>query len=152
MQNDEKMMRRCLSLGREALQNGDYPVGSVIVIDGKIVAEGIESVKAKNDPTAHAEIEAIRQACRKSGTLDLSAATLFSNVEPCWMCAYPILRTQIQRVVFDLANEKVGWFSTKFAELDGKKTEFTAKVLETECRKLNDELYRLNKKLKKVND
>jgi tRNA(adenine34) deaminase len=139
MLNDEKMMRRCLSLGREALRNGDFPVGSVIVIGGVIVAEGIESVKLKNDPTAHAEIEAIRQACAKPATLDLSAATLYSNIEPCWMCAYPILRTKIRRVVFGLGNEKVGWFSANFAELCVEKIKFTTGVLENECRKLSDE-------------
>ena len=55
-------MRRCLELGRIALSRGDVPVGSLIVVGGKIIAEGIESVKSKKDPTAHAEIEAVRDA------------------------------------------------------------------------------------------
>lgn len=72
MNFDEQMMCRCCELGKIAQENGDAPVGSLIVKNGEIIAEGIESVKLKNDPTAHAEIEAVRLACQKLETLDLS--------------------------------------------------------------------------------
>ena len=107
-------MRRCLELGRVAMTNGDAPVGSLIVRNGEIIAEGIEAVRLKKDPTAHAEIVAVRAACEKLDTLNLSDCSLYTNVEPCWMCAYTIRQTQIERVVFGIRNEKVGGFSSKF--------------------------------------
>lgn len=82
MANDEDFMRRCLQLGRMSLIAGEAPVGSLIVIGGKIIAEAGESVKSKTDPTAHAEIEAVRAASEKLGALDLRDATLYTNVEP----------------------------------------------------------------------
>ena len=65
MMTDEEMMRRCLDLARVASEKGDSPVGSLIVKDGRVVARGVEAVKAGSDPTAHAEIEALRSACEK---------------------------------------------------------------------------------------
>lgn len=119
--NDEDLMRRCLELGRIATRKGDAPVGSLIVSDGRIIAEGIESVKSKNDPTAHAEIEAIREACRKLNRLDLSGATLYTNIEPCWMCSYAIRQTRIGKVVFGSRNVETGGASSKFVVLRHEK-------------------------------
>ena len=112
MLDDEHFMRRCLKLGRRAMANGDAPVGSLVVFDGKVVAEGIESVRFKFDVTAHAEIEAIRLACEKQHSLDLTGATLYTNVEPCWMCSCAIRRTKIGRVAFGSKNEEVGGVSS----------------------------------------
>lgn len=141
MSSDEDLMRRCLELGRIALENGDAPVGSLIVFDGRVIAEGIESVKSKNDPTAHAEIEAVREACRKLETLDLSGGTLYTNVEPCWMCSYAIRQTQIGKVVFGSRNVKVGGASSKFAVLRDEnlkppKPLIEAGILRQECERL----------------
>ncbi len=138
---DEQMMRRCLELGKLALDNGDAPVGSLIVKNGEIIAEGIESVKAKNDPTAHAEIEAVRAACGKLEMLDLSDCVLYTNVELCWMCSYAIRQTQIGRVVFGSRNEKVGGFSSKFKVLRDENLkmpppEIVADILREECEML----------------
>lgn len=117
MITDENFMRRCLELGRIALAAGDAPVGSLIVLAGKIVGEGIESVKSKFDPTAHAEILAVRAACQTLRTLDLSGATLYTNVEPCVMCAFAIRQTGIQIVIFGISNSKVGGVNSKFPVL-----------------------------------
>src|ERR1044072_2101015 len=108
MVTDDDFMRRCLELGRIALKNGEEPVGSVLVIGGEINAEGVEAVKQNQDPTAHAEIEAIRAACAKLNTLDLSGATLYTNVEPCVMCAYAIRQTGIACVVFGARTARAG--------------------------------------------
>lgn len=110
-------MRRCLELGRIALAARDAPVGSVIVQTGKIVGEGIESVKSKLDPTAHAEILAVRAACENLQTLDLSGATLYTNIEPCVMCAFAIRQTGIGAVVFGISNGEVGGINSKFPVL-----------------------------------
>ncbi len=63
-------------------------------------------MKLKNDPTAHAEIEAVRLACQKLETLDLSECVLYTNVEPCWMCSYSIRQTQLGRIVFEAETQK----------------------------------------------
>ncbi len=117
MLDDEYFMRRCLKLGRRAMANGDAPVGSLVVFDGRVVAEGVESVRLKSDVTAHAEIEAIRLACEKQQSLDLTGATLYTTVEPCWMCSCAIRRTNIGRVAFGSKNEEVGGVSSEFAVL-----------------------------------
>ncbi len=94
MMTDEKLMRQCLDLARVASEKGDSLVGSLIVQDGRIVAQGIEAVKSRNGPNAHAEIEALRSACESLRTLDLSGSVLYTNVEPCWMCTYAIRQTR----------------------------------------------------------
>mgnify|MGYP002787903581 CR=1 FL=1 len=117
MKFDEKMMSRCFELGKIPQENGDAAVGSVVVKNGEIIAEGIESVKLRHDPTAHAEIEAIRSACQNLNTLDLSECVLYTNVEPCWMCSYAIRQTKINRIVFAVRNEKIGGYSSRFQVL-----------------------------------
>lgn len=142
-------MRRCLDLARVALEQGDSPVGSLIVQDGRIVARGVEAVNAKSDPTAHAEVEALRSACESLRTLNLSGCILYTNVEPCWMCSYAIRQTRIARVVFGLRNEKVGGLSSKFRVLfdQGLKLplpDVEAEVLHEECRLLSAEFQQKN--------
>lgn len=145
-------MRRCLEFGRIALESGDAPVGSLIVIGNEIIAEGRESVKSKNDPTAHAEIEAVRRACVKSGALDLREATLYTNVEPCVMCAYTIRQTGIGRVIFGLPNDQVGGANSTFPVLTDSDfplkfapPEIRAGVLLAECENLLREFRSLRK-------
>ena len=104
----EKYMHRCRQLADEAVRGGDAPVGSLVLRDGKIIAEGVEGVKAQNDPTAHAEILAIRKACAALGTLDLSGTTLYTTTEPCLMCSYAIRQTRISRVVIEKRTEQGG--------------------------------------------
>lgn len=111
------MILRCKELAKLAATKGDAEVGSVIVNSGKIIAEGIESVKAEKDPTAHAEIIAVRLACQTLNTLDLSDCILYTNVEPCWMCSYAIRQTKISQIVFATQNEKVGGISSEFRVL-----------------------------------
>ena len=153
MTTDEEVMRRCLDLARVAMDKGDPPVGSLIVKDGRVVARGIEAVKARSDPTAHAEIEALRSACESLRTLDLSGSVLYTNVEPCWMCSYAIRQTRVARVVFGLRNEKVGGLSPKFRVLVDDALslpvpEIEAEILHEECRLLLVEYQRRNQRQK----
>lgn len=146
MTTHEGWMRRCLDLGRLALAAGDAPVGTVIVKAETCIAEGIEAVVAKHDPTAHAEIEAIRAACHRLNTLDLSDCILYTNVEPCWMCAYAILETGIRHIYFGLRNTAVGGVSSKFAVLlDETRAQpgIDAELLLAECIALRQEFERL---------
>jgi tRNA(adenine34) deaminase len=92
-------MRRCINLAAHAIDTGDVPVGALIVQNGEVIAEGIEAVRAKFDVTAHAEIEAVRRACARVRSLDLSGCTLYTTVEPCPMCAYAIRLARVGTVV-----------------------------------------------------
>lgn len=92
-------MRRCIDLAARALAAGDAPVGALVVQNGEMIAEGIEAVKARGDVTAHAEIEAVRRACARLSSLDLSGCTLYTSVEPCPMCAYAIRLARVGTVV-----------------------------------------------------
>ena len=107
-------MRQCIELAKLARQNGDTPVGSIIVRDGNILAEGIEAVKTKFDITAHAEIEAIRRACRTLNSLDLRDCALYTTAEPCWMCSYAIRKTGISRVFIGAAVPQAGGASSHY--------------------------------------
>lgn len=117
MKTGAELMDRCFELGGIARESGDAPVGSLIVKNHEIVAEGAESVKLKLDPSAHAELEAVRRACSALKTLDLSGCTLYTNVEPCWMCSYAIRQTRISRVVVARRNESIGGISSDFKVL-----------------------------------
>jgi tRNA(adenine34) deaminase len=92
-------MRRCIELARWALASGDSPVGAIVVRNGQIAGEGTERVKATGDVTAHAEIEAVRAACKQLGRLDLTGCTLFTTVAPCVMCAYAIRLARVSSVI-----------------------------------------------------
>ena len=99
MSSHEQHMDAVLERSGQALARGDCPVASIIVRDGRIVGEGQNRAISGGDPTAHAEVEAIRDACRKLGTRDLSGATLYSAMEPCPMCCWAIREARIDRVV-----------------------------------------------------
>ena len=96
----ERHMRRCIELARQAIASGDSPVGSLIVDDAdELVSEGVEAVRARQDATAHAEMEALRAAFARRQSRDLSGCTLYTSVEPCIMCAYAIRLARISVVV-----------------------------------------------------
>ncbi len=140
---DESYMRRCLALAHRALAAGEVPVGAIVVRDGGVIGEGSERTRELLDPAAHAEIEALRAACRASGALDLSGATLYSTVEPCVLCAYAVRRTRIHRVVFGVHAGVLGGVSgacplltdvTSFA--GASPPLLSGGVLAEECRRL----------------
>ena len=95
-----KFMQRAIELSIESINSGGGPFGSVIVKDDKIISEGMNRVTVNNDPTAHGEITAIRQACKKLNTFDLSGYELYSNCEPCPMCLSAIYWSHIDKVYY----------------------------------------------------
>ena len=146
MQDHERYIRRCIELGREALGTGDSPVGSLIVRAGVIIAEGCEAVRAHLDVTAHAEIEAIRAASERIGSLDLTGCTLYTSVEPCPMCAYAIRLARVTAVVAGAASPGSDLALTGEAVLSnpdilpGRTPPAVVRgVLSRECRALLDE-------------
>lgn len=95
----EHYMRRCIELARRALATGDAPVGALVVLDDRVVGEGVESVKARHDVTAHAEMDALRVACTALASVDLTGAAVYTTVEPCVMCAYAIRLARVSVLV-----------------------------------------------------
>ena len=106
--NHESYMRRALELAKEAAADGDVPVGCVIVRDGEIIGEGRNRREERGDATAHAEIEAIRQACEKTGSWRLHGCTLYVTLEPCPMCAGAIVKSRMDAVRYGAREEKMG--------------------------------------------
>lgn len=93
-------MREAIRLANESVKNGGGPFGAVIVKDGQIVAGSSNRVTIDNDPTAHAEVNTIRQACHKFGTFDLSGCTIYTSCEPCPMCLGAIYWSRLRRIYF----------------------------------------------------
>lgn len=108
---DEAMMARCIELSRIAVSKGEYPFGTVIALDGQVVAEAINSCIRDGDVTRHAEIIALSHAQRTVGRERLRRYTLYSNIEPCAMCAYCIREAWVSRVVYALASPVMGGLS-----------------------------------------
>ena len=106
--NHEQYMRRALELAMEAQAEGDVPVGCVIVQDGEIVGEGRNRREDRGDATAHAELEAIRDACARTGSWRLHGCTLYVTLEPCPMCAGGIINARIDRIYYGAGDEKAG--------------------------------------------
>ena len=108
MSTDTDFMRRAIALAQEAQSKpGASPIGCVIVLDGRIVGEGHNEVGLRHDPTAHAEMVAIRRACESLGRDDLRGATLYSTLQPCGMCSMASIWTSIRRIVYGAGRAQV---------------------------------------------
>jgi tRNA(Arg) A34 adenosine deaminase TadA len=122
-----KFMQRAIELSIESINSGGGPFGSVIAKDDKIISEGMNRVTVNNDPTAHGEITAIRQACKKLNTFDLNGYELYTNCEPCPMCLSAIYWSHIDKVYY--ANTRD----------DAHKIDFLDPIIYTELQKSNEE-------------
>lgn len=97
----EQLMKRAIEIARTALEEeGALPYGAVVARNGEIIGEGLNRAMALSDPTSHGEIEAIRDACRRLGTTDLSGAEMYTTAEPCSMCVGTMLLCGIDKVYF----------------------------------------------------
>jgi tRNA(adenine34) deaminase len=105
---DERWMGEAIALARDAARLGEVPVGAVLVKDGSVIGRGGNAPIAASDPTAHAEIAAMREAARALGNYRLPGCTLYVTIEPCAMCAGAILHARISRVVFGAPDPKTG--------------------------------------------
>ena len=122
-----KFMQRAIELSIESIHSGGGPFGSVVAKDNEIISEGMNRVTVNNDPTAHGEITAIRQACKKLNTFDLSGYELYSNCEPCPMCLSAIYWSHIDKVYY--ANTRD----------DAHKIDFLDPIIYKELQKTNEE-------------
>jgi tRNA(adenine34) deaminase len=135
--DDERWMREALALARQAESRGEVPVGAIVVCDGAIVGRGGNAAIERNDPTAHAEIAALRDAAAALGNYRLPACELYVTLEPCAMCAGAILHARLSRLVFGARDPKTGACGSVinlFAEpMLNHHTEVTGEVLAVEC-------------------
>ena len=134
---DERWMREALSEARLARGRGEVPVGAVVVLDDAVVGRGSNQPIRAADPTAHAEIVALRAAARAAGNYRLTGAALYVTVEPCLMCAGALVHARIARLVFGGAEPKAGAVRSTMRVLDhpalNHRVEVAAGVLGPEC-------------------
>ena len=112
--DDDHWMRRALDLAMQAVRAGEVPVGAVVVRGGVEIGAGANAPIRDADPTAHAEINAIRAASRATGNYRLTGTTLYATMEPCVMCAGAIVHARIERVVYGTADERWGGAGSVF--------------------------------------
>lgn len=106
--DDEAFMREALALAREAGAAGEVPVGALVVVDGEVVGRGFNRPIGRHDPTAHAEVMALRDAATRLGNYRLPGSTLYVTLEPCVMCSGAIMHARVARVVFGARDPKTG--------------------------------------------
>jgi tRNA(adenine34) deaminase len=115
---DEQYMKRALALAREAETNGEVPVGAVLVSGGVIAGEGFNQPIGRNDPTAHAEIQALRAAAASACNYRLPGSTLYVTLEPCLMCTGALIAARVDRLVFAARDIRFGAVRSKFRAAD----------------------------------
>jgi tRNA(adenine34) deaminase len=139
-------MDAALEEARRACDTGEVPIGAVVAVEGEIVARGFNQPIGSGDPTAHAEIVAIREAARRIGNYRLTGATLAVTVEPCLMCVGALIHARIGTLVFGTAEPRSGAVisTVRGGELPGHNHRFevVGGVRETECRELMQEFFR----------
>ncbi|MCU1339167.1 MAG: tRNA-adenosine deaminase [Bryobacterales bacterium] len=137
---DEDFLREALELAREAERGGEVPVGAVLVIDGRVMGRGRNSPMARSDPTAHAEILALREAAAATGNYRLEGSTMYATLEPCVMCAGALVAARVSRLVFGARDLRFGGVRSKFrladAEVLNHRVEIVEGVLGAECAEL----------------
>ena len=116
----ETYMRMALNLAHEAETAGEVPVGAVIVMGDEVIGRGRNSPIERSDPTAHAEILALREACAAAGNYRLEGAILYTTLEPCVMCAGALVAARIARVVFGTRDLRFGGVRSKFRLADSE--------------------------------
>jgi tRNA(adenine34) deaminase len=127
---DERWMQRALELARQACQQGEIPVGAVLVRGLEIVGEGFNQPIALNDPSAHAEIMALRAAASNLRNYRLIGTTLYVTLEPCLMCAGALVTARVERVVFGARDLRFGAVRSKFRAADSGLLNHTVRVEE----------------------
>jgi tRNA(adenine34) deaminase len=133
-------MRLALDQARAAEKAGEIPVGAIVVVRDEVIGCGSNNPIGQNDPTAHAEILALRESARKVGNYRLEAATLFTTLEPCVMCAGALVAARVRRLVFGARDLRFGAVRSKFrvadSELLNHRVQIEEGLLAVECGEL----------------
>ena len=143
---DEMFMRAALELAAEARRSGEVPVGAVVVLDGAVIGEGFNQPIGAHDPTAHAEIVAMRAAAARLGNYRLTGADLYVTIEPCQMCVGAMVHARIARVVYATREPRAGAIESAMRAHEhpalNHRLQALAGVLEAESRELIQEFFR----------
>jgi tRNA(adenine34) deaminase len=143
-------MRIALEEAQRAGEEGEVPIGAVLVSEGEVIGRGRNRPIALSDPTAHAEIQALREGGRRLGNYRLPGSTLYVTLEPCIMCAGAILQARIGRLVFGNEDPKGGAVSSLYSLLEDSRlnhrVEVISGVLQAECRELLRRFFRERRK------
>src|SRR5690554_2890775 len=146
MKNDEIFMKEALTEARKALELEEVPIGAVVVHEDKIIGRGYNLKEKDQDPTAHAEIIAIREAARKLSSWRMEGCQLYVTIEPCPMCAGAIVQARIERLVFGALDHEAGAAGSLYnivedERLNHRVTEVKSGVLAKESRQLMQEFF-----------
>ncbi len=156
MKNDDDFMRVALALAKQAELSGEVPVGAIVVKDGVIIGRGSNAPIIRQDPSAHAELLALREAAQYMGNYRLVGCELFVTLEPCVMCVGAIFHARIARVVFGASDFKTGACGSVlnlFAEQRlNHHAEITAGVLAEECGQVLSNFFAARRAQKQVSD
>lgn len=137
MVTDQDWMQRALELACKAEEEGEVPVGALVISTDQCIGEGWNRPVASHDPSAHAEIQALRAAAAKMNNYRLPGTTLYVTLEPCVMCAGAIIQARVSRVVFGARDPKAGAAGSVFDVLNSNKlnhrVELTGGIMEAEC-------------------
>ena len=144
-ETDAHWMRQALAAAEEARARGEVPVGTCIVAGEAILAVAGNRTRTDQDPTAHAEIVALREAARKVGNYRMTDAVVYSTLEPCVMCAGALIQARVSRLVYGARDERAGAVESRFRVCDtdflNHRIEITAGVLEEECSEIMQEFF-----------
>ena len=142
---DARWMRQALAAAHEARQRDEVPVGVCVVSGAELLAVAGNRTRTDGDPTAHAEIVALREAARKLDNYRLTDAVVYSTLEPCAMCAGALIQARVQRLVYGARDERAGAVESRFRICDtdflNHQIEITSGVLEKECREIMQEFF-----------
>ena len=142
---DARWMRQALAAAHEAQRRNEVPVGTCIVNGTELLAVAGNRTRSDLDPTAHAEIIALREAARRAGNYRLIDAVVYSTIEPCAMCAGALIHARVRRLVYGTRDERAGAVESRFRICDtdflNHRIEITAGVLEAECREIMQEFF-----------
>ena len=145
-ESDGQWMRRAVMAAHEARERGEVPVGTCIVADGELLAVACNRTITDQDPTAHAEIVALRAAARKLGNHRLTNGVVYSTIEPCVMCAGALIQARVKRLVYGARDERAGAVESRFGvcstDFLNHRIEVSSGVMEHECREIMQEFFR----------
>ena len=146
---DEVFMRRAIGLAQQAALLGEVPVGAVVVQNGEVIGEGYNQPISGCDPTAHAEIIALRDAAKKNGNYRLPNSTLYVTIEPCTMCAGALVHARVARVVYGTTEPKSGVAKSNLALFEAPHFNHRVccegGVLQEECATMMSDFFRLRR-------
>tara|TARA_Y100000589_G_scaffold324564_1_gene360940 strand:+ start:19 stop:480 length:462 start_codon:yes stop_codon:yes gene_type:complete len=149
---NNQFMAAALEQAKKAASKDEVPVGAVVVLENRVVADGFNQTISNNDPTAHAEIIAIRRACLKIGNYRLTDCELYVTLEPCCMCAGAVIQARLKNLYFGAHDKKSGVVSTDLNVFDNSKlnhhTAYAGGLLAGESKKLLQHFFEKKRKIK----